>query len=551
MAQTLQPRSMTVNDIRLDIQDGVRLINFFELLSGKRAKGYDATPKNRINKINNLSIALNFLERDMFVSNPGCCAEDIIDAETKGIKMILGLLWILFRKYRMNPVDVAGAGGKMKEEDAMIEWVRTTVDGYAGIEVKNFKTSFNDGKVLLALVHAFDKEDPAFDYNEVIKHSTEEVLETAFDFAEKKLGVNKLLDVQEVLDGNVDERSMALYTTLFHHAFKTKKEMLDMQSKLGNQSQALAMEMKSKDELVKLNYDLTANVEQLKKTLGEENEHSERLNDMCDELKKDRDSTMEEAESLRKEVALLKEQLAVQLAAKEGDAKALTEKLMEETKSRIEMEEKLRQLEKTHEETTSSLEEARAQVENTKKDLESSTADLTAHKKQAKVNTSGLKVLRTNLEQHLDDINRWQKYIDGAAGEVSVVEQMSKTEDELEKLAAPDQLALLSKKLEDENVLMTKLLKEKREEQEKLGKKSKSFKKGKEEKESSSATSTSASSGMSSSSSTNALTPKSERKADAEKKEEKKEEKKTEEEGATTELKKKKKHSEKKTDATA
>jgi len=62
-------------NIRLDIQDGVRLINFFELLSGKRAKGYDATPKNRINKINNLSIALNFLERDMFVSNPGCCAE--------------------------------------------------------------------------------------------------------------------------------------------------------------------------------------------------------------------------------------------------------------------------------------------------------------------------------------------------------------------------------------------------------------------------------------------------------------------------------------------
>jgi len=454
--------------------------------------------------------------------------------------MILGLLWILFRKYRMNPVDVAGAGGKMKEEDAMIEWVRTTVDGYAGIEVKNFKTSFNDGKVLLALVHAFDKEDPAFDYNEVIKHSTEEVLETAFDFAEKKLGVNKLLDVQEVLDGNVDERSMALYTTLFHHAFKTKKEMLDMQSKLGNQSQALAMEMKSKDELVKLNYDLTSNVDQLKKTLSEENEHSKRLNDLCDEIKKERDVTTEEVEALRKELASLKEQLSVQLATKEGDVKVLAEKLEAESKLRSAVEEKLKELSKAHDAAAAMLEEARTQISDSKSKLESSTSDLTAHRNQAKVNTASLKVLRVNLEQHLDDLNRWQKYIDGAAGEVSALDFMSKVEDEIEKLSPDEQLAYLTKKLDEENAAMSKLLKDKSEEQEKEkeGKKGKkptsSSKKSKEEKEKESSSATASSggnSGMSSSSSTNALTPK----PDDEKKEEAE--------------KKKKKHGEKKSDA--
>ena len=72
---------------------------------------YTHSPKSRIYCIENLHLALQFMEKEMKVRNPGCSAEDIIDADKNGIKLVLGLLWTLFRKFRMNPVDLVGTVG--------------------------------------------------------------------------------------------------------------------------------------------------------------------------------------------------------------------------------------------------------------------------------------------------------------------------------------------------------------------------------------------------------------------------------------------------------
>ena len=73
--------------------------------------------------INNLNVALKFMDREMGVKNPGCFAEDIVNAETQGIKLILGLLYVLYRKYRMGEL-LKGKKGKekkgQKEEDALL-----------------------------------------------------------------------------------------------------------------------------------------------------------------------------------------------------------------------------------------------------------------------------------------------------------------------------------------------------------------------------------------------------------------------------------------------
>ena len=46
----------------------------------------------------------------------------------KGIKLILGLLWVLYRKYRMA-VGLGGGDGtkKAREEDMLLEWARTVL----------------------------------------------------------------------------------------------------------------------------------------------------------------------------------------------------------------------------------------------------------------------------------------------------------------------------------------------------------------------------------------------------------------------------------------
>jgi Calponin homology (CH) domain len=72
----------------------------------------------------------------------------------------------------------------------------------------------------LALVHRFNPEKTAVNLNDHHNNTPEHNLSVAFELAEKELGIPKLLDVKEVFDGRVDERSLVLYTSLFFHAFK-------------------------------------------------------------------------------------------------------------------------------------------------------------------------------------------------------------------------------------------------------------------------------------------------------------------------------------------
>lgn len=72
----MQKRNMEVKDLRTDLEDGLTMINFFEILCGHPlSEKYEKRPTQRIQKINNLHLALRFLERDMGVRNPGCSAE--------------------------------------------------------------------------------------------------------------------------------------------------------------------------------------------------------------------------------------------------------------------------------------------------------------------------------------------------------------------------------------------------------------------------------------------------------------------------------------------
>ena len=270
MAETLKKRNMEVTDLRVDLNDGLKLIAFFELLCGHpMTEKYDRQPVQRIQKINNLSLALRFMERNCGVRNPGCSAEDIIDAEEKGIKMILGMLYVLYRKYRMR-VDPSDSGGskKTREEDMLLEWVRTVLRNKGFEEeaesVQSFRTSFNDGRVFLALAKCYDGDNNTFDYEEARAKPALDRLTEAFDFAESSMGVSKLLDAAEVAEGSMDERALALYTSLFYHAFKTKAELEQMQETVGASAEQLEMQKKGKEELIKMNYELNEQLNKLR-----------------------------------------------------------------------------------------------------------------------------------------------------------------------------------------------------------------------------------------------------------------------------------------------
>jgi cortexillin 1/2 len=66
-------------------------------------------------------------------------AEDFVD---KNLKLILGFLWTLFRKYR---ISVIKTNGKSSEEGLLL-WVKNMTEGYKNVNVESYKNSFKDGK---------------------------------------------------------------------------------------------------------------------------------------------------------------------------------------------------------------------------------------------------------------------------------------------------------------------------------------------------------------------------------------------------------------------
>lgn len=66
----LEKRDMAISNIQTDLDDGVRLLNFLELLSGKKVhQKYDPKPHSRIQKISNLHIAITFHDKELGIKS--------------------------------------------------------------------------------------------------------------------------------------------------------------------------------------------------------------------------------------------------------------------------------------------------------------------------------------------------------------------------------------------------------------------------------------------------------------------------------------------------
>jgi len=86
----LAKRDMQITDISRDMADGIKLINFLELLSDQKLKQkYTEHPPSRIEKIQNLHIALTFLEKDIGIKTAGASAEDFADGSFENDPRVL------------------------------------------------------------------------------------------------------------------------------------------------------------------------------------------------------------------------------------------------------------------------------------------------------------------------------------------------------------------------------------------------------------------------------------------------------------------------------
>merc|ERR1712169_50087 len=433
----LEQREMRIEDLSQDLSSGVELINFLELLSGKSLnKKYDKKPQMRIQKIQNVHLALKFLESEMDVKLVGIGAEDFVDSQTK---LILGFLWSLFRKFKIATIKEEDKSS----EEGLLLWVTKQTEGYPKVEITNFKNSFRSGYAFLALIDKY--KEGLVDYQKHIDNEDPSTqLEEAFRVAEESLGVSsKLESVEERLKREQEEKE------------RLEQERLELQK----QQEELAALLSTKAQ----NYDeLAAQNEALRKALDELNAKFDQQTSEIRQLKAELTAIHGEKASLRdkddaidkkvKQLTKLLEQEAGDdfdeqgdddddddgdaATAKAGAADELTKRLAQ-TQTALEKEKALKEFE------------------------EKLIADLRA---RAAAEKAGLDLLSKHLDLHVTDLHRWQKYL--KYDEEAFV-QFEDNRDGLLASLGPnstfaEQVDLLAEKLEAENTTLTKLLKQKK-----------------------------------------------------------------------------------------
>uniref|UniRef100_T1IWF9 Sarcolemmal membrane-associated protein n=1 Tax=Strigamia maritima TaxID=126957 RepID=T1IWF9_STRMM len=204
-----------IGNLETDLSDGLRLIGLVEVLSGKRLPKHNKRPTFRSQKLENVSVALKFLEEDEGIRIVNIDSSDIADCK---LKLILGLIWTLILHYSISaPVwegeDEFQYGDKVgpTPKQRLLGWIQSKIPD---LPITNFTKDWNDGKAVGALV---DAVAPGLcpDWLEWDPNNARANTQEAMDLADNWLGIPQLIKPEEMIDPKVDEMSMMTYLSQY------------------------------------------------------------------------------------------------------------------------------------------------------------------------------------------------------------------------------------------------------------------------------------------------------------------------------------------------
>ncbi|XP_071409029.1 filamin-C [Pithys albifrons albifrons] len=204
-----------IGDLQRDLSDGLRLIALLEVLSQKKmGRKHHPRPNFRQMKLENVSVALEFLERE-HIKLVSIDSKAIVDGN---LKLILGLIWTLILHYSISmPMweeEEDDEGRRQTPKQRLLGWIQNKVPQ---LPITNFNRDWRDGKALGALVDNcapglcpdWEKWDP----NEPVQNARE-----AMQQADDWLGVPQVIAPEEIVDPDVDEHSVMTYLSQFPKA---------------------------------------------------------------------------------------------------------------------------------------------------------------------------------------------------------------------------------------------------------------------------------------------------------------------------------------------
>uniref|UniRef100_A0A803XWU3 Dystrophin n=1 Tax=Meleagris gallopavo TaxID=9103 RepID=A0A803XWU3_MELGA len=207
-AQFVKCGRRCIEDLFNDFRDGRKLLELLECLTGQKiAKEKGST---RVHALNNVNKALHILQRNnVDLVNIG--SSDIVDGNHK---LTLGLIWNIILHWQVKDVmkNIMAGLQQTNSEKILLSWVRQSTRNYPQVNVINFTSSWSDGLAFNALLHSHRPD--LFDWNVVAsQQSPVQRLDHAFNIARQHLGIEKLLDPEDVATACPDKKSILMYVT--------------------------------------------------------------------------------------------------------------------------------------------------------------------------------------------------------------------------------------------------------------------------------------------------------------------------------------------------
>ncbi|KAM9758898.1 filamin-B-like isoform 2-T2 [Menidia menidia] len=203
-----------IADLQLDLGDGLRLIALLEVLSHKKMfRKYHPRPNFRQMKLENVSVALEFLEKEN-IKLVSIDSKAIVDGN---LKLILGLIWTLILHYSISMPVWEGEDEEAESKtpkQRLLGWIQNKVPD---MPINNFSQDWRDGKALGALVDScapglcpdWESWDPV----KPVENATE-----AMQLADSWLGIPQVMAPEEIIDPSADEQSVMTYLSQFPKA---------------------------------------------------------------------------------------------------------------------------------------------------------------------------------------------------------------------------------------------------------------------------------------------------------------------------------------------
>jgi len=411
----LSSKGLKIEELGTDFKNTTLFITFLECLTGNPFEAkYNKKPRMKVHHLENAQLSIDYLKNTLKVPDITISPDEIVDGL---IKMMLGFCWVLLRFFGKQQMqrDRGDKNDNTSFEDSILNWVRDEVKDYS-LDISSFKTSFNDGKALLALCHKFNPN--LIDYHKTDLSDPRTNAENGLRLLEQQYNLPALLNVDNLIAGKESDKNIVLYLSLLHGAWRRETEKKKVsavaEEKVLTLQEKLTMLQEESRTLKEEHTVLEEKVEVLQKLLQQETEHKV-------ELKETKEEETARVTSEREELRKAKDKLEKEKSELAAEHEELLQKLKRQQKAREDLEEAVKR------------EQAKAGI--------------------------AIDFLRKNLLEHLRDLDYWKEFLererDYRKDDITLLK-----EDNLKSLSYDDQVFELSKAVGNENTRLEKILEE-------------------------------------------------------------------------------------------